>query len=1637
MAERVQLKVDLEANLGKVVEATKSLKLDKGQTERLEKYRKGAELAYANGDLKTFQKNFNNVVKLFKEAASVTGKVSEEIKKLTDKQSALNQEINRLKDKKTSLEGKLTKDRSRITVKAAREFAGTSADAKKVLTGNGKVATRDEIIELQKALADFLVKTGKTISQVKNEDLKDIKTSSGLTFGSRNAMFAANRYVKAEGEYEESVKTDLIGTENQIQTETNNYTELSNELKRMSEAAKDGADDISKLYAEISKLGDDTNKEITDAVNEEKINKTDRTGATQGVGDLKTLEKQTSGLGKAFKQFTIYNIALRAVKTALREAVQTIKELDKYLTEQAMVTGMTREQTYGLVKSYQDLALQCGATTKEIAEVSTEYMKQGKTIQESLVLTEAAVKAAKVARVSVGDSVNYLTTALNGFQLSAEDAMKVSDKFAAVAAASATDYDELAIALSKVASQANLAGMSIDYTTALLTKGLETTREAPETMGTALKTIIARMRELSDYGETLEGDTDINNVESQLAYVGIALRDANGELRSTEDVLDELGKKWDTLNKNQQAALAKALAGTRQQSRLIALMDDYERVTELQEISARSAGATSAQAATYLEGIEASMNKIQVAWEKIVMTVSDSEIIIGVFDWIGDSLNNIGEFLSTDWGVFTGITLVAMYAASIVTSKIEELAQQKLINIENLKAKQIDLEKQKTDKENKKLLLDERAQNAKILRDDKKKVALAAKKAKIKATESKLEKGLISEAQAKLEIEQADLEYKTEKKNIEMEYSQSIREIDAERKILNTEINALDADIAANMLEQTQTGSTMLSIFGSFIPVISTIISLMSLWSTIQSIVNAKKTASIGLTKKQAKEEGKAAAASAGGMFAQIVKAFSSGGIPGVIAGIAVATAAVAGILALVGLAGMGISIAIKSIKKDKSAEAAAEDINKLSAEIYKLNEKAQAIEKITNSFDKLDNKLIKTKADLEEMNSLLEQGAEAMDDTNVDENEDIGFGEGRNEKDFYNSLDDQGKRLYLNRRQDQIQKDLDQKRQEQKNRIEGLSEFERARLLDDTSTDAKIIEAQSAIYALNNAELYKRIDLLKENGDLTESAAQATEQLTQSLLEGLNAEEAWEFTQHPEKIIRLTNAIADLKTEATNAAGKLVELSTAEVLASDDYSLTDRVEAYKEIVEELVSLGDTSILDSFLSEYSGFEVFSHMSKKVLKFVDDVGLSTDEINKLWGAWENLQKDGVGISQEVWESRFDEYIEILAATQGDVLAATKQVFGDYLGESEENLNAFITAYGDLVQLGILNMGQNMDKVKNSINSFYEKALEWNKMSESDRAEFLQDNADLFAGEGGDELLKAFESGNYNEIEKALQENDALQKQIEQRKKEVEQELLIERARIGEDRNEAYIAELERYQEYLNDAENMFKASLEVRLEQEQEQLDEYRSYLEEQQDALEDSLNKRKDAYQKYFDSINQNEEDENYEEQADLLINNLNKLSSTNNASAEQKTKELEKQLEELEKERLKELRERAQEAILENMDDELAAISEKFDKLLESNQALLAAMQGDLEDPGKFISNMVTEKIASGATALETESYIDSLKSTYGSVLGDKVDWDVLKETINQLFLNVNGQTINMTSEEEQNVFNVIMSAITGIGKR
>jgi TP901 family phage tail tape measure protein len=69
-------------------------------------------------------------------------------------------------------------------------------------------------------------------------------------------------------------------------------------------------------------------------------------------------------------------------------------------------------------------------------------------------------------------------------------------------------------------------------------------------VGTALKTIFARIQGLS-LGETLDDGTNLNKYSDALSKVGINIFDTKGQLKDMDAILDELGGKWDGLNKAQ------------------------------------------------------------------------------------------------------------------------------------------------------------------------------------------------------------------------------------------------------------------------------------------------------------------------------------------------------------------------------------------------------------------------------------------------------------------------------------------------------------------------------------------------------------------------------------------------------------------------------------------------------------------------------------------------------------------------------------------------------------------------------------------------------------------------------------------------------------------------------------------------------------------------------------------------------------------------------------------------------------------------------------------------------------------------------------------------------------------------------
>ena len=130
--------------------------------------------------------------------------------------------------------------------------------------------------------------------------------------------------------------------------------------------------------------------------------------------------------------------------------------------------------------------------------------------------------------------------------------------------------------MSKVASAANIMGVDIDQLNAQLATVVSVTRQAPESVGTAFKTIYARM---GDIEAGLDTETSLGEYTKKMNEMGFNVLDTNGKLKDMGSVIEEIGNKWTSLSREQQVALSQTMAGTRQYNNLLALFDNWDEYT--------------------------------------------------------------------------------------------------------------------------------------------------------------------------------------------------------------------------------------------------------------------------------------------------------------------------------------------------------------------------------------------------------------------------------------------------------------------------------------------------------------------------------------------------------------------------------------------------------------------------------------------------------------------------------------------------------------------------------------------------------------------------------------------------------------------------------------------------------------------------------------------------------------------------------------------------------------------------------------------------------------------------------------------------------------------------------------------------
>lgn len=361
----------------------------------------------------------------------------------------------------------------------------------------------------------------------------------------------------------------------------------------------------------------------------------------------------------------VYGMLQNTVMQIPYKAITAVKDYDAAMTNMQMATGISNTQAQELMNTYSDMGKQLKVTGVDVATSATEWMKQGKTIEESNKLAQDSIVLSKIGNLSSDDATRTITAAMKSYDLNESQVMDFVDQISAIDMASATDVGGLADAFNEVAANANQAGISTKQLLSYAAVIGETTQEGMSSVGTSLNAIFSRMGniKLSRLKDYQNGGEDLSNVETVLRGVGISLRDTDGEFRNFGDVLDETAGRWSEFGTVQQRAVAQAFSGTNHMNDFMVLMQQYSKAQEYMQIADDASGTSMEKYSAYTDSLEGKLEGLKSTFESLSSTVLDSDAlkgfvsggteVLGLIDKLTNSLGVMGT-VAVGAGIFQG-----------------------------------------------------------------------------------------------------------------------------------------------------------------------------------------------------------------------------------------------------------------------------------------------------------------------------------------------------------------------------------------------------------------------------------------------------------------------------------------------------------------------------------------------------------------------------------------------------------------------------------------------------------------------------------------------------------------------------------------------------------------------------------------------------------------------------------------------------------------------------------------------------------------------------------------------------------------------------------------------------------------------
>lgn len=467
---------------------------------------------------------FNKTIKLSMDYSSFDGGVTEinrKMKQLDSEFKLAKESAKSFGDEQTQLELDMQHLAEKIELQTKKVNA--TKEAYENATTGGK-ATDKQLDRLKQSYLDSQVSLAKLNSELKECEDKLSTTSDIIENTDRKMKLLDSEFAltKESTKLFADEQTKLENNVNHLSEKIELQTKKVNATKEAYEKANSEGqtsekqlDKLKQSYVDSQIALAEMNNKLTDSRKKLEDLKDGASDTTQPMNDLGNAFDggKDSAVDFAAKMY----IVEEAVKV-VKDAVMGYADFDSSISKINTLADKSVVSLKDLKKGVYEIAKQTGQGAKDIAESMYEALSANVETADAFEVTLSAAKLAKAGFTDTATAVNVLTTIMNSYQMSADEATTISDKLLKVQDLGKTTVGEFGDSFGKVAGLAKEAGVSLDEilgAVATLTKVNGSAGESITALKSGISNIIKPTAEASELAKQLGLKFNATALESQ------------------------------------------------------------------------------------------------------------------------------------------------------------------------------------------------------------------------------------------------------------------------------------------------------------------------------------------------------------------------------------------------------------------------------------------------------------------------------------------------------------------------------------------------------------------------------------------------------------------------------------------------------------------------------------------------------------------------------------------------------------------------------------------------------------------------------------------------------------------------------------------------------------------------------------------------------------------------------------------------------------------------------------------------------------------------------------------------------------------------------------------------------------------